>query len=133
MGDGNPIIDTHKFPDMKAMVAHAHSLGLTAGWYMNNCNPKESVPTDPTYEAKHMHGDVDALVRNNFDGVKLDACGPYTNLTWWYQLINETGHAMLIENCHWGGEAPPCPGGDCPYNFWRVSGDITNTWDSMFT
>ena len=29
---GNPVVDTEKFPDMKAMVDVAHSLGLTAGW-----------------------------------------------------------------------------------------------------
>ena len=33
---GNPIVDRKKFPDMKAMVDRAHSLGLTAGWYGNN-------------------------------------------------------------------------------------------------
>ena len=35
--EGDPIIDATKFPDMKAMVAKAHELGLKAGWYLNNC------------------------------------------------------------------------------------------------
>ena len=30
--DGNPIINTDKFPDMAAMVARAHERNLTAGW-----------------------------------------------------------------------------------------------------
>ena len=29
---GTPQVDTHRFPDMKAMVAHGHSLGLRPGW-----------------------------------------------------------------------------------------------------
>ena len=31
---GEPIINTKKFPDMGAMVAKAHGLGLKAGWYL---------------------------------------------------------------------------------------------------
>ena len=66
--------------------------------------------------------------------MKLDGCGQFRNLTWWYQLINATGKPILIENCHWGqtvpgdtgGDAPCAGGGDgvslCPYNFFRTSG-----------
>ena len=36
---GKPLVNTERFPNMKAMTAHAHKLGLTAGWCMNNCNP----------------------------------------------------------------------------------------------
>ena len=36
---GKPLVNTERFPDMAAMTAHAHKLGLTAGWCMNNCNP----------------------------------------------------------------------------------------------
>ena len=38
--------------------------------------------------------------------VKFDGCGPANNLTRWAELINHTGHAMTIENCHWGGTVP---------------------------
>jgi hypothetical protein len=31
--DGNPIVNTDLFPNMKDMTDHAHSLKLTAGWY----------------------------------------------------------------------------------------------------
>ena len=66
--------------------------------------------------------------------MKLDGCGQFRNLTWWYELINATGKPILIENCHWGqtvpgdtgGDAPCAGGGDgvslCPYNFYRTSG-----------
>ena len=39
---GYPVIDRSKFPDMKAMTAHAHALGLRIGWctcmYMLPCS-----------------------------------------------------------------------------------------------
>jgi hypothetical protein len=34
---GNPLWAKATFPDPAGMVAKAHSLGLKAGWYMNNC------------------------------------------------------------------------------------------------
>jgi len=158
--DGNPIINTKTFPDLKAMTDHAHSLGLRAGWYMNNCICSENQYTSPEEIEKHMKGDVAAIVKYGFDGVKLDGCSQFENLTWWADLLNQTGKAVLIENCHWGGTTPggvhssaarpagldeilsgpsqddgPCKGtteiSDCPYNFYRTSGDITNTWTSM--
>ena len=32
--NGNPLINTATFPDMKGMVQYAHSRGLNAGFYM---------------------------------------------------------------------------------------------------
>jgi len=34
---GNPIVNLGRFRDMKNMTDYAHSLGLRAGWYGNNC------------------------------------------------------------------------------------------------
>ena len=33
---GKPQFDTHRFPDVKGMVAKGHALGLRPGWYMGN-------------------------------------------------------------------------------------------------
>jgi hypothetical protein len=33
---GTPQFDLHRFPDVKAMVAKGHGLGLRPGWYMGN-------------------------------------------------------------------------------------------------
>lgn len=38
---GNPLWAEATFPDPAGMVAKAHSLGLRAGWYMNNCREHE--------------------------------------------------------------------------------------------
>ena len=32
--------------------------------------------------------------------------GQFNNLSWWNQLINETGKPVLLENCHQGGFDP---------------------------
>merc|ERR1711957_581326 len=37
---------------------------------------------------------------------KLDSCSQFHNLTWWAELLNATGSAVLLENCHQGGYAP---------------------------
>ncbi|CAK0910658.1 unnamed protein product [Prorocentrum cordatum] len=34
---GRPLVDSHKFPDMKGLVDYGHSLGLKVGSYLNNC------------------------------------------------------------------------------------------------
>ena len=34
---GAPLVNKHRFPDMKAMVDFGHSLGLKVGTYLNNC------------------------------------------------------------------------------------------------
>ena len=33
-----------------------------------------------------------------FDGLKLDSCSQFNNLTWWAALLNATGREILIEN-----------------------------------
>jgi alpha-galactosidase len=119
---GYPLINTGTFPNLKAMTAHAKSLGLTPGWYMNNCDCKErpasrhmapvpewgpgKTPADYPYLPKHYAGDVQATVDFGFESMKLDGCGYFTNLTTWANLYNATGVPMLIENCHWGGDGP---------------------------
>jgi len=142
---GKPLINTERFPSMKAMTDYGHKLGLRVGWYMNNCICSEHMFKTDADIANHMEQSAAAVAEYGFDGVKLDGCGQFRNLTWWAQLLNKTGRPILIENCHWGGTIPgqttgdgPCVGGgskdkpsDCPYNFFRSSGDIRNNWNSM--
>ena len=53
--NGDPIVDTKKFPSLSAMVDKAHSLGLHAGFYMNNCGCNEHEFKDPDMIAKVLH------------------------------------------------------------------------------
>ena len=88
----------------------------------------------------------------NFAGVKFDGCGPAKDLGRWYEVINQTGHPLMIEDCFWGKTVPTgrpkqppswdaqsddssCAGLDtpseCPYSFYRTSTDVTNVFESV--
>jgi alpha-galactosidase len=128
--NGNPIVNTQLFPDMKSMTDHAHSLGLTAGWYGNNCICSERNTSD----IKYYKGDVNALIQYGYDSVKLDGCGVQTDLQQYYELFNATGKAITIENCHWGSKVPFEPNATwCPWNFYRTSGDIRANYPRMLS
>lgn len=126
--DGNPIVNTELFPSMNNMTDHAHSLGLTAGWYGNNCICSEHKTSDP----KFYKGDVTALHDYGFDAVKLDGCGVQTDLQEFYTLMQGTGKKYTIENCHWGSKVPFKPNATwCPWHFYRTSGDVRASYSSV--
>mmetsp|Transcript_11280 Transcript_11280/g.23693 ORF Transcript_11280/g.23693 Transcript_11280/m.23693 type:complete len:434 (+) Transcript_11280:62-1363(+) len=122
---GIPIINQDRFPDMINMTAYAHKLGLTAGWYGNNCICSEK---ETATEAMYR-GDVAALTVFGFDAVKLDGCGTQRDLDLWSSLLNGTGRPVMIENCHWGGTVPNETW--CPWNFFRTSGDVRASYGSV--
>merc|ERR1719235_382013 len=127
--DGNPIINYDRFPDMKKMTDHAHSLGLTAGWYGNNCICKDSNSGD----RKFYEGDAKALRDFGFDGYKLDGCGSQTDMQLWDDVFKaDGGPPVMVENCHWGSKVPYEPNRTwCPWNFYRTSGDVRASYSSV--
>jgi len=127
------LIRDDTFPDMKAMNDYAHSLGLTSGFYENNCICSEGAWDVGNEQAvyDHYRGDVADVVAYGYDSVKLDGCGPFLNLTLYQELLNATGKYFLIENCHWGGTVPTLDW--CPWSYFRSSGDIQANWASMFS
>jgi len=105
--DGTPLVNKKTFPSLGAMTAHGHARGLSVGWYMNNCLCAERGFSDPKLIAKIMQASAAAVGSYGFDGLKLDSCSQFNNLTWWAELLNKTGRKILIENCHQGGLNPP--------------------------
>mmetsp|Transcript_27563 Transcript_27563/g.83917 ORF Transcript_27563/g.83917 Transcript_27563/m.83917 type:complete len:358 (-) Transcript_27563:60-1133(-) len=130
---GLPVVSESRFPDLKAMTNKAHSLGLTAGWYHNNCICAESKCGTGVYHGETdqtcYEGDVAALIEFGFDSVKLDNCGTMKDLDLWYRLMNASGRAILIENCHWGVTIPNATW--CPWNTFRTSGDVRANYGSV--
>lgn len=136
--DGTPQVNFERFPDLMAMTDYAHSLGLTAGWYGNNCICKDHCGSNRYHSEeeewlKCYEKDVTTLFESGFDGIKLDGCGKQKDLDLWADLINATGKAITIENCHWGQTVPHVAykdqvpdNGDiwCPWNFYRSSTDV---------
>lgn len=127
-GDGTPIVRSDTFPDLKSMTDYAHKLGLTAGWYGNNCICSEAHTSD----SKYYKGDVNAMYGYGFDAIKLDGCGAQTDLQQYYDLMNATGKPITVENCHWGSKVPFEPTTTwCPWNFYRTSGDVRASYPSI--
>lgn len=124
-GNWYPVVNTSRFPDLAAMTQHAHSLGLKAGWYGNNCICSEK--KNETQE--HYAGDVAAFRQYSFDSIKLDGCGQQNDMDLWSSLINSTGGPMVIENCHGYGPFPNVT--HCPFNLFRTSTDIRPDYGSV--
>jgi alpha-galactosidase len=126
--DGNPVVNTDRFPDMKKMTDHAHSLNLTAGWYGNNCICSDHQSGD----RKFYEGDAKALIDFGFDGYKLDGCGAQTDMQLWDDIFKAAGKSVMVENCHWGSKVPYEPNATwCPWNFYRSSGDVRASFSSV--
>lgn len=121
-------LDEKKFPDMRAMNDKAHHLGLTSGFYLNNCICAERrAPTRAMYEQ-----DVETTVRLGFDGVKIDHCGTLQDLKLYAELFNQSGRSVTIENCHWGESVPTDTRDEsCPWNYFRTSNDIMAVYGSV--
>lgn len=140
--DGNPVVDTSRFPNMSALPATAHALGLTAGFYSNNCDC-----SDHCTDLKCFTGDVKTIIGWGFDSLKLDGCGKQENIQLWYDMFNWTltasgGKPMMLENCHngplTGSPASQSPFGPhvptrdwCPFHMYRSSNDIRPQWGSI--
>ena len=124
--DGMPLVNADRFPSFKNMTDYAHSLGLTSGWYGNNCICSDK----KTNEKKFYVGDVKAMRGYGFDSWKLDGCGAQTDMQLWSDLMDAmpptSGRkAIMVENCHWGSRVPYEPNRTwCPWNFYRTSGDV---------
>jgi alpha-galactosidase len=113
---GNPVIDTNKFPDMGSLVKYGHDHNVKMGWYLNGCACGERTEKMINYQ-----GDVRNLAKLGFDSVKLDGCGHQKNMTLYATLMNNTGKTFETENCHWGicsdDDGSSCPTKDwCPFN-----------------
>jgi len=122
--DGTPVVNLQRFPNFKAMTSYAHKLQLTSGWYGNNC-----ICSDHCADEKCYRGDVKAAVEYGFDSIKLDGCGKELDLDLYARLFQQAGKSVMIENCHWGLTLPNATW--CPWNFYRTSGDIAASYDSV--
>eukprot|EP00392_Amoebophrya_sp_AT5.2_P018437 g18976.t1 len=149
-GEGKLLWRKDTFPDPGKMVQKATAVGLTMGFYANNCMCKELVQ-DEAERKKQIAGDVRAMKQLGFSQVKLDGCGTKTDLSEWVAEYKRQKWEGVVENCHWGGASRDkrgVPGrspniGDIPahfatgpqncdhYHFARTSGDIAARFRSM--
>jgi len=127
-----PLPNASAFPNLSTLVTYAHGSNLTIGWYLNGCKCKEQEATLQTYK-----GDIAALNEYQFDGVKLDDCGPHHDFTLYASLIQKSGKNVTIEvhnpsagACQ-NGDMSTCPTREwCPFNWYRTSHDISTASQS---
>uniref|UniRef100_A0A7S3LNX9 Alpha-galactosidase n=1 Tax=Aplanochytrium stocchinoi TaxID=215587 RepID=A0A7S3LNX9_9STRA len=128
--EGKPIVNLSRFPNLKSMNSHAHKLGLTSGWYGNNCLCKETGNRSTIYYDE----DAKATTYYGFDSIKLDGCGAQKDTALWHDLLNKYNpKGILIENCH-VTVYPAFPTKTwCPWNYYRTSGDIRPNYGSVIS
>jgi hypothetical protein len=132
-GTAPTVINTERFPDMKALVSYAHAKGLRAGWYMNQCLVG-CTPMSDSYNGMPAYvGDVNLWADAKFDSVKFDGCSAQHNMSLWAALLNKTGRPAIVENCHVTAvPEKPIDQGGCPdFHLYRTSTDIRNTYGSF--
>jgi alpha-galactosidase len=129
----------YKFPDMKALSAYVHSMGLKLGIY-SSPGPR----TCAGYPASYGHEQQDANIFASWgiDYLKYDWCSAgsiYKNesLQPIYQKMGEalhaTGRPIVYSLCEYGLGSVEKWGADASGNLWRTTDDIRDNWDSMLS
>lgn len=136
---GNPTTN-ERFPDMKGLVDHIHSLGLKAGIY--------SSPGPTTCQglgASHQHEEQDAqaYARWGFDYLKYDWCGysriaprptiedrqkPYRLMG---AILKRQSRDIIFSICQYGQGEVWEWGREVGGHLWRMTGDIRDNWPNM--
>ncbi|MBI1849299.1 MAG: NPCBM/NEW2 domain-containing protein [Planctomycetes bacterium] len=139
--DPDGMINTNKkFPDMKALCAHIHSLGLRAGLY-SSPGPLTCAGFTASYQFEEK--DAQRWAQWGFDYVKYDWCSygdiakddsleelqkPYRVMR---AALDKVDRDIVFSLCQYGMGKVWEWGADVGGNCWRTTGDIVDTWDSM--
>jgi len=129
-----------KFPDMKALADYVHGKGLKLGIY-SSPGPK----TCAGYEGSYAHEQLDAetYAQWGIDLLKYDWCSygdiakdksreelrrPYDVMR---AALDECGRDIVYSLCQYGRGRVSEWGASVGGDYWRTTGDITDTWASM--
>jgi alpha-galactosidase len=137
---GGGIQTNEKFPDMKALADYVHSKGLKLGIY-SSPGPK----TCAGYEGSYQHDRDDAAQWADWgiDLVKYDWCSygdiakdkSLDELQKPYKIMREAldacGRDIVFSLCQYGMGKVSEWGAEVGGNYWRTTGDITDSWISM--
>jgi alpha-galactosidase len=131
---GVPIINKTKFPSLSDMAAKAKTLGLSPGFYGNNCRCHQGEIKEGV---THYVQDVALTLKEGFTGTKIDSCGNQRDMAEYATQFAAGNATMLVESCGNGPKGsdpkfdlPPQPAyleqlrTTCPYSFYRVSMDL---------
>jgi len=138
------ITSNAKFPDMKALADYVHSKGLKIGIY-SSPGPRTC---QQRYAGSYQHEEQDARTwaKWGFDYIKYDWCSytdieprngnadlpslekPYSLMR---SVLDKLDRDLVFSLCQYGWGKVWEWGADVGGNLWRVTGDITDTWNSM--
>jgi hypothetical protein len=132
--NGAPIVNKTKFPDLASMAAKAKALGLSPGFYGDNCRCHAG---EKQAGVTHYVQDVALTLASGFEGTKIDSCGNQRDMSQWAAQFALRNQSMLVESCGNGPagsnpkeDLPPLPSylemlaTTCPWSFYRVSVDL---------
>ena len=140
--DQGEMIPNSKFPDMKSLADYVHSLGLKIGVYTS-----PGPQTCGGYAGSYQHELQDAKTYANWgiDYLKYDWCSygqiappkpsledykkPYSVMR---DALNQVNRDILFSLCQYGMGDVWNWGGELGGNSWRTTGDIVDTWGSLF-
>ncbi len=129
------ITSNEKFPDMKALADYIHSKGLKFGLYTD-----AGTKTCAGFEGSKGHEFIDARTYAEWgvDYVKVDWCysdGMDSKEAYprFGQALEECGRDIVFSICNWGVDNPWEWAADAGGNLWRTTGDIVDTWSSVYT
>ncbi|MEW6741268.1 MAG: NPCBM/NEW2 domain-containing protein [Planctomycetota bacterium] len=138
-GEGR-ILTNEKFPDMKALADAVHAKGLKLGIY-SSPGPKTCAGYEGSYG--HEYQDATSWAEWEIDLVKYDWCSygqiakdssraelrkPYELMR---EALDECGRDIVYSLCQYGmGEVWEW-GSEVGGNYWRTTGDISDSWSSM--
>ncbi len=119
------------FPSLTDMTAYIRSLGLTAGFYLNNCVCAEATATFYNQEFAQ-------LLEYGFQNLKVDNCGPERDMSMWTSLFSSSvlANNYVLEACNTQYPNTPgkeCLGYSCPFQMYRASQDIRPYWSNILT
>ena len=128
-----------KFPDMKALADHLHSLGLKFGIYTSP-GPKSCAGYEGSYG--HEEQDAKTFAAWGVDYLKYDWCSAgliYDDLEMpavylkMAEALRATGRPIVYSLCQYGRAEVWKWGPDVGGNLWRTTGDIVDRWIVMST
>ncbi len=136
------IVTNDKFPDMQALGDYIHSLGLKFGIY-SSPGPKTCGGFEGSY--RYENADAQSYANWGIDYLKYDWCSygqispanpSLAELKKPYILMNDAlkknGRDIVFSLCQYGMGDVWKWGSEVGGNLWRTTGDIRDTWSSMY-
>lgn len=128
------VTSNSNFPDMKELADYVHSKGLKFGVYTD-----AGTKTCAGYEGSKDFEEIDAktYAKWGVDYVKCDWCNtegmdPIVAYGIMGKALQNCSRDIVFSICNWGVKEPWKWGEQVGGNLWRTTGDIADTWSSVY-